>query len=242
MIKLNWIDIIIIIFILSGAALGFKRGALKQLVSCVGLILVVILSFLLKNPVSIFLYEHLPFFKFGGILKGVTVLNIALYEIIAFLIVFSILMIAFKLILLATTLFEAILKATIVLGIPSKILGAIIGVIEYFIITFIILYVLMLPVFHIPAINDSKLGKNILKSTPILSSMVKDSLKVFDEFTDLKKKYESNTSANQFNLETLDLFLKYNIITIDSVDKLVQKNKLVIDNIDSVRNKYRKEG
>lgn len=72
--------------------------------------------------------------------------------------------------------------------------------------------------------------------------MVKDSLKVFDEFTDLKKKYESNTSANQFNLETLDLFLKYNIITIDSVDKLVQKNKLVIDNIDSVRNKYRKEG
>lgn len=239
---MNWIDIIIVVFILSGAALGFKRGALKQLVSCVGLILVVILSFLLKNPVSVFLYEHLPFFKFGGVLKGVTVLNIALYEVIAFLIVFSILMIALKIILLATTLFEAILKATIILGIPSKIMGAIIGIIEYFIITFIILYILMLPVFHITAINDSKLGKGILKSTPILSNMIDDSLTVFDEFTNLKKKYESNTSANQFNLETLDLFLKYNIITIDSVDKLVEKNKLVIDNINSVLKNYRKEG
>lgn len=72
--------------------------------------------------------------------------------------------------------------------------------------------------------------------------MIDDSLTVFDEFTNLKKKYESNTSANQFNLETLDLFLKYNIITIDSVDKLVEKNKLVIDNINSVLKNYRKEG
>lgn len=237
---LNWVDIIIILFILSGVVLGWKRGATRQLVSCVGLILVVILSFLLKNPVSVFFYEHLPFFKFGGVLKGVTVLNILLYEVIAFLIVFAILMIALKLIMLATTLFEAILKATIVLGIPSKILGAIIGVLEYFVITFIVLYVLMLPIFHVPFIKDSKYANQILTSTPILSNMVDRSLKVIDEFTSLKEKYEVSENATEFNLETLDLFLKYDIITINSVDKLVEKNKLVIDNIDSVLTKYRK--
>lgn len=238
---MNFVDIIIILFILSGAILGFKRGATKQLVSCIGLTLVVILSFFLKNPVSVFLYEHLPFFKFGGILKGVTVLNILLYEVIAFLIVFSILMIALKVILLATTLFEAILKATIVLSIPSKIIGAFIGMIENFVITFMILYVLALPFFNISIIKEAKLANQILTSTPILSGRIDNSLKVIEEFTDLKTKYESATNANEFNLETLDLFLKYDIITIGSVDKLVEKNKLVIDNIDIVLKKYRTE-
>ncbi len=238
---MNFVDIIIILFILSGAILGFKRGATKQLVSCVGLTLVVILSFFLKNPVSVFLYEHLPFFKFGGIFKGVTVLNILLYEVIAFLIVFSILMILLKVILLATTLFEAILKATIVLSIPSKLIGALIGLVENFIITFIILYILVLPIFNVPMIKDAKLANQILTSTPILSGKIDKSLKVIEEFTDLKTKYETATNANEFNRETLDLFLKYDIITIGSVDKLVERNKLVIDNIDSVLSKYRTE-
>lgn len=241
MVNLNLVDIIIIVFILSGVAIGWKRGATKQLVSCVGLILVVVLSFFLKNPVSVFLYEHLPFFKFGGVLKGVTVLNILLYEVIAFLIVFTILMVALKLLMLATTLFEAILKATIVLGIPSKLLGALIGVIEYFVITFIILYVLMLPMFNVPFVKESKYANKILKSTPILSTMVDKSMKVIDEFASLKEKYEVAESATEFNLETLDLFLKYDIVALSSVDKLIEKNKLVIDNVDSVLNKYRAE-
>lgn len=240
MIKLNFIDIVIILFILSGAILGFKRGATKQLVSCIGLTLVVILSFLLKNPVSVFFYEHLPFFKFGGVLKGVTVLNILLYEVIAFLIVFSILMIALKIILLATTLFEAILKATIVLSIPSKLIGALIGLVQNFMIAFIILYILVLPFFHLPMIKEAKMANTILTSTPILSGRIDKSLKVIEEFTNLKKKYETATNASEFNLATLDLFLSYDIVTIQSVDKLVEKNKLVIDNIDSVLEKYRK--
>ena len=139
---MNIIDIGIILFILSGAIIGLKRGFTKQLVSSIGFILIVILSFILKNPVSIFFYEHLPFFKFSGIIKGVTVLNIALYEIFAFFIVFSILTIVYKFLLLATSIFEKVLKATIILGIPSKILGAILGFIQYFILAFIILYVL----------------------------------------------------------------------------------------------------
>lgn len=238
---MNLVDIIIIVFILSGVAIGWKRGATKQLVSCVGLILVVILSFFLKNPVSVFFYEHLPFFKFGGVLKGVTVLNILLYEVIAFLVVFAILMVALKVLMLATTLFEAILKATIVLSIPSKILGAIIGVIEYFVIAFIVLYVLMLPMFHIDMVQNSKYANKILKSTPLLSNMVDSSMKVIDEFASLKEKYEVAESATEFNLETLDLFLKYDVVKLSSVEKLIEKNKLVIDNVDTVLNKYRAE-
>ena len=46
------LDIIIIMIILFGAIVGFKRGIIKQSVITVGMILVLILSFILKNPIS----------------------------------------------------------------------------------------------------------------------------------------------------------------------------------------------
>ena len=69
------IDIGIIIFILFGFILGFKRGFTTEIVKALGGVLVVVLAFILKNPLSIFLYEHLPFFNFG-FLKGAAILNI----------------------------------------------------------------------------------------------------------------------------------------------------------------------
>src|SRR5690625_5201712 len=99
---MNIVDILIIIFILLGASIGFKQGFTKSLVSFVGIIVVIILAYLLKNPVSEFLMSIGPFFNFGGIIKGVTVLNIAVYEIIAFILVFTILMIILRVLLLAT--------------------------------------------------------------------------------------------------------------------------------------------
>ena len=159
---MNIFDVIIILFILSGAVVGFKRGLTRELVSLVSFFAIVILAFMLKNPISIFLYEHLPFFKFGGILKGVTVLNIALYEIIAFLIMVIILSVIFKILAVITNLFEKILKMTVILSIPSKIAGAVVGIIESYIWVFIVLYILSFPIFNIGILNESKYKNNIL--------------------------------------------------------------------------------
>lgn len=235
------IDAIIILFILLGAVIGFKRGFTKQLVSSLGFFLIVILAFYLKNPISVFLYEHLPFFKFAGVIKGVTVLNIAVYEFIAFFIVVSILTIIFKVLLFATSIFEKMLKFTIILGIPSKILGAIVGVIEHFVWVFIALYILNLPFFNTDLVRNSKLANGILKNTPILSGIISDSVKVVDEFVLLKDKYENTDSTNEFNKETLDLFLKYDVVKVESIDYLVEKKKIQIKGIDSILNKYRNE-
>ena len=237
---MNIVDLIIIIFILFGAVLGFKRGFTKSLVSALGFIATVVLAFLLKNPVSVMLYENLPFFKFGGILKGVTVLNIALYEILAFIIVLAILSIALKVLLFATSIFEKLLTATIILGIPSKIAGAIVGVIEFFVITFVVLYALSLPVFNLDILNGSRFKDRILNNTPILSGFVDNSMKVVEEFTSIKDKYnDNNSNAEQFNKEVLDLFLKYDVVKVESIDKLVEKDKLQINNIEEILMKYR---
>ena len=74
------IDIVILVVLALGAFFGFKRGFIKETVSFLGFVFAVVVSFLLKDQVSVFLYSHLPFFKFGGIVKGVTALNILVYE------------------------------------------------------------------------------------------------------------------------------------------------------------------
>ena len=231
------VDVIIILAILMGAVVGFKRGLTTQLVSTIGIILVMVLAFILKNPISKFMYENLPFLDFGGLLKGLPVLNIIVYEIIAFILVLSVLAIILKLLLKFTKIFEFLLRVTVILSIPSKIGGAIVGMIENFIFVFIVIYILSLPILDF-SIN-SKYKDKILNNTPILSQMVDKSIKVINEFSELKEKYEKEENSNEFNRETLDLFLKYDVINVNSVETLVKKDKLKIQNVDEIIKKYK---
>lgn len=235
---MNILDIVVVFLLLFGAIRGAKKGFTKQLLSFLGFIIVVILAFQLKNYVSVFMYENLPFFPFGGYLKGVTVINIALYEVIAFFLVLALLMVILKVLLMISGLFETLLNFTIVLGIPSKILGAILGVFEVYVIVFVALYILSLPTFNLTIVNESVAREKILSNTPILSKYIDNSIQVFDEFAELKEKFDGEADADQFNYETLDLFLKYKVITTDSVRKLDEKNKIQIDNIEELLSKY----
>ncbi len=235
------LDAIIILIILAGAAQGFKNGFTKQLISFVGLLLVIVLSFMLKNYVSVFFYEYLPFFDFGGALKGVSSINIIIYEVLAFIVVFSVLMVIFRLVLSISTIFEKILNFTIILGIPSKILGAIVGAIESFIFVFIFLYVVSLPMVNFEGLEQSQFKNDILNSTPILSNAMEDTIVVLEEFEILKDKYENGTSTEQFNRDTLELLLKYNIISTNSVEKLVEQDKITITNIEQLLEQYKED-
>ena len=75
-------------------------------------------------------------------------------------------------------------------------------------------------------------------NTPILSSVADKPIKVLDEFKDLRVKYKDSKDANEFNLETLDLFLKYDITSTDTVNSLIESGKLKINGIDEVLEKY----
>ena len=50
--NLNIVDIIIILIIGLGAIVGFKEGVIKKTVSILGLVLVIVISFILKNHLS----------------------------------------------------------------------------------------------------------------------------------------------------------------------------------------------
>lgn len=235
---MNIIDAIIILFLAMGAVLGFKRGAIKSLVSFVGLILALILAAFLKNPVSHLMYEYLPFFDFLGAFKGISALNILLYEVLAYFLVLAILLIAVRFLDFVANIIEKALKFTIVLGIPSKIIGIFVGFIESYIYVFVIVYLLSLPMFNIGLIKDSTLTNRILNNTPLLSGVIEKPLNAFVDIYNLNGKYDTS-SKNEFNKASLDVLLKNEIVTVDSVEKLIDKGKLKIDGSDEILNKYR---
>ncbi len=237
---MNIVDAIIILLILACGVAGFKRGVLKQLVSTVGFVIIVILAFYLKNPIAEFLSLHLPFFNFGGSFANVTSLNIILYQIISFILVVFILEVILGILIRVTGVIETILKFTIILGIPSKILGFIVGIIEGFIITFLVLFFLRQPGFNLKILEESKLTDPILNSTPVLSQVAGGFVDTFHDLYELGNDYyEQEMDANTLNLRSIDVMLEHKIITPDYVVKLVDAKKIEVTGIDSVINKYR---
>ena len=121
-------------------------------------------------------------------------------------------------------------------------MGAIVGLIENYIIAFFVLYILSMPNFlEVDFIKNSTYREPILKNTPVLSRVAESTLEVLDEFKGLTDKYNESENSNQFNLETLDLFLKYKVVTVDVVQKLDDSGKIKIEGIETVLNKYKEE-
>ena len=235
MLGLNIVDAIIILFLLAGAALGFKRGFIPTAVSLIGTILVVILAFILKNPLSTIMYTHLPFFNFGGAFEGVEVVNILFYEAVAFLIVFSLLMFGLRILLVGTGLVEKILKLTIVLSIPSKILGALLGLVHGFIILFILLFIFAQFSFSAEVTRDSKYTYPILNRTPILSRAVGGVFNAVEEIYSLRV---NHASSENYNLEALEILLRHDVISVRNARVLIERGKITTPGADYVVDRH----
>ena len=234
--NLNIVDVIILLIILLGGVIGFKEGVIKKLTSIVGLVLIAVISFSLKNYLSVIFYENLPFFDFWGAFKGIQVLNIVFYEMLAFLIIASVLTVIYQIILGISGLVEKVLKATIILSIPSKILGFFAGLVENYIWVYLFLFVFTLPVFNITQIRESKFATNILDKTPILSKYTSKTLDIYNDLYAIIDN-KQNKSNKQVNEEAMDLMLKYEIITPKSAHKLIDRNKVSVSD-DSFIKKY----
>lgn len=234
---MNIVDIIIILMILFGAVVGFKQGAIKRATSFLGTFIVLAVAFALKNPLSVLMYENLPFFKFGGLIKGVDVINVLIYELLAFFIVAGVLTLILKVLITITGLIEKLLKMTIFLSIPSKILGLFVGAIEYFVYVFLVLVFLNLPAFNIKIVKESEYGNKILNETPFLSSLVGTTIDTYTEVYNVL--HENRTMSDvEINEKILDLYLDKGVITVDSAQKLIDMNKIYIEDI-SILDKYR---
>lgn len=234
---MNIVDIIIILTVILGAVVGFKDGFIKRTTSFLGTFLVFIIAFMLKNPLSVVLYENLPFFKLGGLIKGVDIINILVYELMAFAIVAVALGLILRVLITITGLIEKLLKMTVFLSIPSKILGIFVGAIEYYVYVFLILVFLNLPAFNIKIVKDSEFTNKILTNTPILSEIVGTTVETYTEVYNIM--HDNRTMSDlEINEKVLDLLLEKEVITVESAQKLVDMNKIYLEDT-SILDKYR---
>ncbi|NLL01604.1 MAG: CvpA family protein [Mollicutes bacterium] len=238
---MNFIDWLIIVIIGFAMINGFRQGIINSVIAFIGTLLVFILAFYLKNPISIFLYEKFPFFNLGGKFAGVSVFNVLIYEGISYIITISLLAIILKVISKVTGIFNSLLNATLVLGIPSKILGALVGLFQGYVIAFLTIFILGLISGTSTKVNESKYAGFIMEKTPVLSEIVGDTYKSITEVYDICVSYKNQTNKDEANLRSLEVLLKYEILSVDSADVLIAKERITTSGSSIVVDKYRKD-
>lgn len=217
---MNIFDIVIILLLALSFVNGFKRGVLKELVMFFGTILIYVISFLLKGKVGLLLCRILPFFSFDGLVS----LNILIYQLIAFILIASILFTIFGIVMKFTGILQRIVDVSIILTIPSKILGGIIGLVEGYIIIFSLLIILSVPFKDIDIFTNSYLNNKIVTSSPILSNTLGNLDDLIIDIYDIKSGNTKN--KDELNKKILDMYIDYNIISKNDLNIIISTKKL----------------
>lgn len=234
----NIFSVIIILLILSCGLLGSKRGILKELVIIVGTIVIFVIAFFLKDVLAGFFCENLPFFNLRIPLGNLVSLNVIFYQLIAFLLIVIVLRLILQILIDVTGFFSRIINATIILALPNKLLGFVVGLIEGYILMFIFLTVLSIPLSGSELFMDSSVRKFIVNDTPVL----KDTLGGLNYAIEDVLSLSSEDDRNANDLKVIDIMLKYDIVSTEFMDNLRETGKLdEISGLDSVLDKYKEE-
>lgn len=232
---MNIVDIIIIIFILLFGITGAKRGVFKEGVLFLGTLIVFYLAFKFKDPIGNFLLLRFPMYDFPNLFKGVVTLNILVYQLLGFVLVLAVLLAIFNILLSVTGVLEKLLRITIILGIPSKILGFILGLFEGYIISFVILFFLTQPAFSFDLFMESKYANRILTSSPVLTNITQDTVDLIEEIYELKDEKD----VNVLNNKTLEMMLDKKVVSYETVKQLYDEKKMTFEGIEDILEKYR---
>lgn len=234
----NIFSVIIILLILLCGVLGSKRGILKEIVIIAGTIVVFVLSFFLKDIVASIFCQNLPFFNLRIPLGNLVSLNIVFYQLIAFLILIILFRLILQILVDVTGIFNKIINATIILALPNKLLGFIVGLLEGYILMFIVLNVIALPLSGSELFMSSSVRKFIVNDTPVLKDSLGGLNYAIEDVLSLSSKDDRNTN----DLKVIDIMLKYKTVSIEFIDNVKETGKLdTIEGLDGVIDKYREE-
>ena len=217
---MNIIDVVIFLLIILSFINGYKRGVLKEVVMLCGTIVIYIVSFLLKDKLGLILCKILPFFNLDGLVS----LNILIYQLIAFFLIASFLFSIFGIVLKVTGVLQKLVNMTIILTIPSKILGGILGLVEGYIVIFALLIILSVPFKNIDIFKNSNLNNKIITSSPILSSTLGNSDDLIIDIYDIK--IDKDQDKDKMNDKILDMYIDYNVISREDLDSIIKSGKL----------------
>lgn len=234
------IDITVILVLIMFAIVGWKNGVIKEVVSLTGLVLIFVIAYTFKEEIGNTLCKYLPFFEFSGSIEGLVSLNILIYQMIAFFIILCILYTIYQIVLKLSGWLQKLVNLTIILKLPSKIGGLIVGALEGYLIVFALLLILIIPLKNVKGISESKMIPTIIHKTPVISTYTKDISNTITEIYDLADDVANEEiTKNQANLKIIDTMIKYDVVSKKTVEQLQVLDKLKkVKGLDSILEKY----
>ena len=220
--KVIVVNLVIILFLLLSIYDGYKKGLFESFFKFLGFIVSCVVAYIFKNKLSVIMYTYLPFFKFGGVFKGITALNILLYELLAFIAIFIVCMIIVSLLLKMTNIIEKLVKALPIIGFVDRLLGAVIGFVQSIVVLYFVIFIFKFGCNLFGFYVQPSLADNII---PVLKEKCGESLEAFNDIVELKDDYES-TEKEEFNNKAIKILLDHKVITKENLDLLIKKNKI----------------
>lgn len=170
------LDLLIVLLLLGGLITGFRRGLIVQIIHMTGFIVALLVAYKYYRPLAekFVLWIPYPGVTAGSKLSfsvGELDLDETFYRLLAFILIF----IAVKIVLQIIASMFDYLKYLPVLGFVARLTGALFGFVEFYFITFLMLYLIaMIPTDFIQGLlNKSILAGAMFDHTPLLSETVK---------------------------------------------------------------------
>ena len=170
------LDLLIIFLLLAGLITGFRRGLIVQAIHMTGFIIALVIAFKYYKQLAAKFVLWIPYPEVDANSKLSFVVNEldfdqTFYNLLAFFLIFIVVKFGLQLI---ASMFD-FLKFLPVLGFIARILGAVLGFVEFYILIFLVLYLaIMIPVEFIQTfIGKSVLAGTMFEHTPWFSETVK---------------------------------------------------------------------
>ena len=219
------ISIIVILVLVSDIIAGYKKGFLENTIKFLRVVISMLIAYLFKGSLSSYLYLNYPFFNLDGIFKGVSSVNILIYEVLAFFVLYIIVSLILKIICDILKLEERLLRLISIIGVPNKIMGAIFGGLKSLIFLYFILSLFFVVSTFFEIDTGESLGDYIV-DIPILKNTFGSVLDSFDQISELALEYEHIQDKSQLNTDAIDILLKYDIISEDNLELLIESGKV----------------
>ena len=241
---MNYFDIIFGMILIIFAIGGYKRGFFRETLNLIGLIIILYISFLLMGPIGDILLKYMPFLSLSIIGVDMEALNIFFYQILAFILLSIILYIVLQFILTVTGILSKIIGLNKFLRLPFKILGAFAGLVSGYVILFLILLAIAIPLnSRFTTFKDSKLKDHILNNKILFIKEVQTINNSLNEIYDLTDRIDNDEerikNSKIYNAEILDIMLKNKMVRKDTVEELIKRNKMhTYKKLEKVLEKY----
>lgn len=227
------LDIVIVVLILIGGLLGYKKGAIKSLVQLISTVSISIVSLQLRGILASFLIKIMPFFNFGKGAEGLYALNIPFYEGISFVVIFILLYCILNILVGFAGLMELIDKFKIIMDVPSKIGGVVFGLVEMMAFSFVLTFSFMHFIPTQSYVMKSHVSRAIVEKMPVYKPIffraVATNENVYRSVRDVKKDKSENKIDT--NIDIVRYYVNQGIVKATEIQYNIDNGKLHMDNV-----------